>query len=274
MDQEATAVVGKDVDGDDRLASSKKSKSKGSYKRRATCAVAACNSPIDPGVIVYHRFPKDPEVADQWYKACRRADRFNFSVAVVCSNHFTAEDYVRDIRNELLGLPIRKARHLKENAVPSLNLFPSKPARKTAGSRQVGRGLKRKGARRGASSNDLDKLALSSKGEKNPKRVKREVKVEEEAFSITEKGQKVPPKFRSDKMRFISRRFVFSFIFFAEFETDSYKALLALVKEKQGEIDLLRKHCKELEETVKRYELKKGLNVPKRKPEAISLDDS
>jgi hypothetical protein len=45
---------------------------------------------------------------------------FNPDSSCVCSNHFVDEDYDRDLRNELLGLP--QKRKLKKEAVPSQNL--------------------------------------------------------------------------------------------------------------------------------------------------------
>lgn len=51
---------------------------------------------------------------------CKRKDDFNPEVSRICSDHFTEEDYQRDLRNELLQLSSRKI--LKKNAIPSKNL--------------------------------------------------------------------------------------------------------------------------------------------------------
>ena len=88
-----------------------------SKKHKAVCAVALCSSPKEQ-TVVYHRFPLNEEVRKKWIVACKRDDKnLNPSTASVCSTHFLSTDYERDLRNELLGIPIRKK--LKKNAVPS-----------------------------------------------------------------------------------------------------------------------------------------------------------
>ncbi|RZF41315.1 hypothetical protein LSTR_LSTR000029 [Laodelphax striatellus] len=90
------------------------------------CAVAVCNNSrketrFFDKKIMYHRFPKDPLVSKQWAHCCRRADKyFNPQSAVMCSEHFTSDDYERDLKSELLKLPSKKI--LKPRAVPSLHL--------------------------------------------------------------------------------------------------------------------------------------------------------
>ena len=87
---------------------------------KAVCAVAICPSPKDETVI-YHRFPKNKEARKKWIFACKRDDKnLNPCTASVCSNHFLAADYERDLRNELLGLPVRKK--LNRDAIPSQKL--------------------------------------------------------------------------------------------------------------------------------------------------------
>lgn len=68
--------------------------------------------------VMYHRFPKSEELRRVWVLRCKRNDTFNPDNARVCSIHFCPEDYERDLKNELLGLPQRKI--LRETAVPSL----------------------------------------------------------------------------------------------------------------------------------------------------------
>lgn len=91
----------------------------------ANCAVATCSNylrktrKLDVHV-VYHRFPKDPEICKLWLTKCKRQDEFNYKNASICSEHFSSEDYEDDMRNRLLGLPQKKL--LKCTAVPSLKL--------------------------------------------------------------------------------------------------------------------------------------------------------
>lgn len=55
-----------------------------------------------------------------WVVKCKRADKINTEHARVCSIHFREEDFERDLKNELLGLPLRRI--LRKDAIPSINL--------------------------------------------------------------------------------------------------------------------------------------------------------
>jgi len=85
-------------------------------RSHSVCAVAVCHSPKGEG-ISYHRFPKDPNLRQKWINACLRKDAFRPDFAQVCSQHFIDDDFDRDLRNELLGLPTK--RKLKASAIPS-----------------------------------------------------------------------------------------------------------------------------------------------------------
>jgi hypothetical protein len=86
------------------------------------CAVAICNNPKNDSTI-YHHFPKNNELSKKWVVACKRDDQFNPSTSTVCSNHFLPTDYERDLKNELLGLPVKK--RLQREAVPTVNINPN-----------------------------------------------------------------------------------------------------------------------------------------------------
>ena len=85
----------------------------------ATCAVAMCPSPKDCS---YHNFPRDINRQKLWIKLCKRKDPINPKTARICSLHFKPEDFERDLRNELLNLPLRKI--LRLGSIPSLFLLP------------------------------------------------------------------------------------------------------------------------------------------------------
>ena len=80
----------------------------------------------------YHRFPKDRELCQQWLRAIShpRYDENTHPDSLkhqrVCSQHFTADDYERNLMAELMDKDkARRARTiLKDRAVPSL--FPQK----------------------------------------------------------------------------------------------------------------------------------------------------
>ncbi|KFM75205.1 Transposable element P transposase, partial [Stegodyphus mimosarum] len=89
----------------------------------SNCAVALCQNyrrKTKNQVITYHRFPSDPDLGKLWIVRCKRADNFNTENARICSVHFTPDDYIRDLKPELLGLTPK--RFLKANAVPTLPL--------------------------------------------------------------------------------------------------------------------------------------------------------
>ncbi|KAJ8871674.1 hypothetical protein PR048_028001 [Dryococelus australis] len=68
------------------------------------CVVAGCsNYGRKTSYIIYHRFPTNFELQKAWVSRCKRADS-NVNSAV----YFVPEDCERDLRNELLGSPIRK----------------------------------------------------------------------------------------------------------------------------------------------------------------------
>ena len=71
------------------------------------CAVYGCNNYRDRTAgtgIRYFRFPKDEHHRKTWINLCCHADKFNVQYAVVCSEHFTKDDYIDDMKNRLLGL--------------------------------------------------------------------------------------------------------------------------------------------------------------------------
>lgn len=81
------------------------------------CAFALCNNSLakakkEGKQITFHTFPKG-DARKEWVVKCRRADKFNPSTSFVCSEHFKEEDYERDLKGELLNLPLKRT--LKKN---------------------------------------------------------------------------------------------------------------------------------------------------------------
>jgi hypothetical protein len=107
------------------------------------CTVATCkNSSAKTGKsVIYHSFPKDKLVRAVWVQRCKRAGKWNPNSCHVCSNHFTDGDYERDLKGELLKIPLKKK--LKVGAVPSINLS-SLPLQQTTPSTFVNCDKKRK----------------------------------------------------------------------------------------------------------------------------------
>lgn len=85
------------------------------------CAVAPCkNTGRNNSEVIYHTFPKDKQIQNEWIARCKRKDKINVRNARVCSAHFLPEDYERDLKNELLGLPLKK---LRTGAIPSQHIW-------------------------------------------------------------------------------------------------------------------------------------------------------
>ena len=91
------------------------------------CAVYGCSnrckSKVEGKTISFYRFPKDPELIKKWTNACRRKDCFNVKNARICSIHFQPQDYARSLKHELLNYCPKSARTLKDDAIPTQNLF-------------------------------------------------------------------------------------------------------------------------------------------------------
>ncbi len=68
------------------------------------CAIATCKNynkkTKDREVeIVYHKFPREHNLAQSWAIKCKREDKINFNTASICSEHFSVEDYQDDMKN-------------------------------------------------------------------------------------------------------------------------------------------------------------------------------
>ncbi|KAF8770762.1 hypothetical protein HNY73_018252 [Argiope bruennichi] len=83
---------------------------------------------------MYHRFPQNRALSKIWEERCKKKYEFNVKNAVICSEHFTERDYERDLKNELLGLPLKKL--LKKDAIPTLNLPGFENVKKSSNSKQ------------------------------------------------------------------------------------------------------------------------------------------
>ena len=102
------------------------------------CAIAGClnwrgKSQTDSSDVIlsFHRFPKDEVLCKTWVNRCCRQDLVNPKTALICSVHFEESCFVRDLRNELLGLPTRRI--LQDNALPTKRLPYKKSPKKSPG---------------------------------------------------------------------------------------------------------------------------------------------
>ena len=84
---------------------------------KTVCAVSTCKS---PNGISYFRFPKETEKQKIWIDKCQREDQIKIKSARICETHFSDECFQRDLKNELLGLPLK--RNILASAIPDLNL--------------------------------------------------------------------------------------------------------------------------------------------------------
>lgn len=72
--------------------------------------------------VSFFTFPKDKKIAREWIRLCKRDDKFNVVNARICSKHFTTDDYVRNLKHELLGYTSKIYQSLKEEVVLSKSL--------------------------------------------------------------------------------------------------------------------------------------------------------
>jgi len=49
------------------------------------------------------RFPKDPELQKKWTLKCRRGDSITPSLSYMCSEHFSDDACIRNLKAELSG---------------------------------------------------------------------------------------------------------------------------------------------------------------------------
>ncbi|CAH8629854.1 unnamed protein product [Dicrocoelium dendriticum] len=97
------------------------------------CCFAGCHNRTDDGRgLSFFRFPRRDEVRTEcWVQACGRKAFVPSQHSRVCSEHFSPDDFERDIRSELLGSNHRRLR-LKDTAIPS-HATPLKPDDRDAG---------------------------------------------------------------------------------------------------------------------------------------------
>ncbi|XP_066955828.1 uncharacterized protein [Macrobrachium rosenbergii] len=110
------------------------------------CALYGCNSNSDRNTdLTFHTFPKN-ELRKKWIHLCKRKDKFNADSSRICSLHFESSDYARNLKYELLGIPIpRHLVRLNSDAIPTLHL-PTSEGNNVSTSREfraVKRGMKR-----------------------------------------------------------------------------------------------------------------------------------
>ncbi|XP_076050878.1 uncharacterized protein LOC143031207 isoform X2 [Oratosquilla oratoria] len=88
------------------------------------CAVYGCTSKYkNKSGISFYTFPRDEEVRKAWVSLCSSPKEINPVFARVCSRHFQPSDYKRQLKYELLDLPVpRQLKMLKPDAVPNICL--------------------------------------------------------------------------------------------------------------------------------------------------------
>lgn len=86
------------------------------------CAVRGCRSARvkNNKDIRFHRFPKDEELKQKWIALCGMPRNCS---GYICSLHFESTAFERNLKYELLGLPVPPACiRFKQGAVPTLHL--------------------------------------------------------------------------------------------------------------------------------------------------------
>ena len=89
----------------------------------AVCIVRGCRSRHVKGRkdIHFHVLPKDEELRQKWLELC--GAKKNRTSGFVCSFHFERSSFERNLKYELLGLPVPPGQwKFKKGAVPTLQL--------------------------------------------------------------------------------------------------------------------------------------------------------
>lgn len=91
------------------------------------CAVPNCKNSFESWEVhqyspfKFHNFPKIPIIKAQWKYICGlEADSVITETHKICSDHFTLNDYVRNLKEEFLKPSVK--RQLKATAVPSIKV--------------------------------------------------------------------------------------------------------------------------------------------------------
>lgn len=84
------------------------------------CIVRGCKNRKSDSTVSFHRLPlpSDKWKRKAWLDACGRKTVGDFQR--VCSDHFDASDFERDLKAELLNLKPKK--RIKADAVPNINV--------------------------------------------------------------------------------------------------------------------------------------------------------
>lgn len=95
------------------------------------CAVVDCNNSYGKTKrsgdnISYHNFPKDKQLKKLWVAACRRKDRWEPDKSLICSAHFTADDFELDFRSQLLNIKTKRRLKASGKMIPNSNLVISR----------------------------------------------------------------------------------------------------------------------------------------------------
>ncbi|XP_066970833.1 uncharacterized protein [Macrobrachium rosenbergii] len=88
------------------------------------CALFGCHSNSDLNTdLTFHKFPKNEDLRKKWIHLCKKKHKFNAESSRFCSVHFQSTDFARNLKYELLGIPIpRNCIQLKSDAVPTMHL--------------------------------------------------------------------------------------------------------------------------------------------------------
>ena len=99
-----------------------------SMGKAKACAVRGC-VPVKNKKLRFYSFPTNKILARKWVEKCSRRNNFNEKHAAICQNHFSSAQIRRNLKYELLNLPVPSNwRNLKVDAIPDLNLpFPWTP---------------------------------------------------------------------------------------------------------------------------------------------------
>src|SRR5699024_10605346 len=89
------------------------------------CLNSRIGTKISGESIIFHTFPKRQNLTatkmqKEMVQRCKRRNDLNPKNSIICSIHFTENDYELNFKNDVLSLHLKKK--LKKTAVPTLHL--------------------------------------------------------------------------------------------------------------------------------------------------------
>jgi hypothetical protein len=150
------------------------------------CTYPGCQVKYNETGLSFHQLPKNAnqEQRDHWANVLPSINESDPSLMRICSKHFRSEDFIRDLRNEMLGLPLRNL--LKPGSYPIL------PQANSMEKEEQDQGIESTDLGQDSSRSKSSKQHLSSSHQKMSEQISREVDILTEIAELQMKLDRLP----------------------------------------------------------------------------------